>query len=188
MRSRPSRRSSRRRSRSRSTANTGSASPAALMVKRCGVCSTCWSGDDSRPLWRTGLACGWTNGHAARHDRPVSASPGGPAARLGDELGKFRFPRAAHTRQDDEGLREKRGNVSRDELRLELKASAAAVIDHGGARGFRSRGLYLGGVHCSPQDCLVVKKICRQQVRAHCHAIPVTEVRRFHNASLVTSN
>ena len=40
------------------------------MGKHCGVCSTCWSGDDPSPLGCTGLAGGWANRYEARHEWP----------------------------------------------------------------------------------------------------------------------
>src|SRR4030081_1807122 len=69
----------RNRSRLMLPASTVSASAAALMGKRCAVCSMCWSGDDSASLGCTGLACGRTNRHEARHGWPGSPGPGSPA-------------------------------------------------------------------------------------------------------------
>jgi transposase len=37
------------------------------MHKRCGVCSTCWSGDDPGPERRQGLDREWPHGHAPWH-------------------------------------------------------------------------------------------------------------------------
>ena len=48
----------RRRSRLMSPASTVSASAVASIGRHCDACSMCWSGDDSDPLGRTGLAGG----------------------------------------------------------------------------------------------------------------------------------
>jgi hypothetical protein len=44
--------------------------------RRCDGCWTCWSGDDSDSLGRSGLAGGWPDWHASRHEQPGALNSG----------------------------------------------------------------------------------------------------------------
>jgi hypothetical protein len=46
---------------------------AALISRCCASLSKLWNADDSGAVWRTGVAGGWANRHAAGHERTGSA-------------------------------------------------------------------------------------------------------------------
>jgi transposase len=49
---------------------------AASTSRRCASLSKLWSADDTGAVWRTGVALGRANRHAARHERAGPAGPG----------------------------------------------------------------------------------------------------------------